>query len=74
MSTPVTPRPETATVPAALPDWIPSPLYRPTVECLDEWGTSWHGSTAALGPFMAGGAPGTGSVEGRSETRMSAPS
>ncbi len=32
MSTAVTPRPMTAPVPAALPDWIPSPLYRLTVE------------------------------------------
>ena len=32
MSTAVTPRPLTAPMPTALPDWIPSPLYRLTVE------------------------------------------
>ncbi len=32
MSTTVTPRPMPAPVPAILPDWIPSPLYRLTVE------------------------------------------
>ena len=32
MSTAVTPGPTTATIPAALPDWIPSPVYRLTVE------------------------------------------